>query len=287
MTGELLNLGPFWWVAHSRLFETNSGIFASQGRAVLIDPGIYPDEIDRQKSFLDEASLSLQAILLTHSHWDHILGPERLPEAAIIAQARFSDVAASQGTAIRAEIAAWETEHNLARQQAFAIPIQDLTFTDQSSLQVGGAVLHLLAAPGHAADQCAAYHPESGTLWAADMLSDLEIPFVSHNLAAYRRTLESLSSLEIRALVPGHGHATQDPAEIWARLAGDRAYLDELYEGVAESLKLGRSLEEAQEACASIFYRQPSENGGPHHLNVSSAYIELGGAVSDPGAGWG
>ena len=119
------------------------------------------------------------------------------------------------------------------------------------------------------------------------MLSDLEIPFVSSSLFAYRSTLAMLAGLEIRSLVPGHGHPTNDPKEIKARLAGDRAYLDRLAEKVGQAVTMRKSLEETIKYCQRIHYRQGIENAGPHRLNVESAFIEAGG---DPGgrldAGW-
>src|SRR5207237_1298579 len=140
-------LTPNLYVAQSRLFHTNQGIFVSEGQACLVDPGIYPDEIEAIARFVSKQSASAQAIILPHTH-----------------------------------------------------------------------------APGHAADQLTLYHPETATLWAADMLSDLEIPFVSHDLDAYQLTLAALASWDIRVLIPGHGHTTTNPQEIQARLSEDIAY---------------------------------------------------------------
>ena len=285
--GSFLHLAPAWWVAHSRLFDTNSGVFESAGQALLVDPGIYPDEIEKLSDFLTESQLVLQAILLTHSHWDHILGPERLPQASILAQARFKETARAEETSVRREIAAWEAEHQVTRLLPFVIPDPDLVFDDHLVVQVGDEALHLYAAPGHAADLCVAFHPATGTLWAGDMLSDLEIPSIFYKFPDYYNTLASLSKLDIRALVPGHGGATTDLDEIRARLSGDLAYLDELSRRAAEAVRRGLTLPETVEACANIPYRQSNkDNADWHRLNVESAYAEYGGNVSNFKSGW-
>jgi len=275
------------WAVHSRLFDTNSGIFASDGQALLVDPGIFPEEVQEILATTARQHLSIQAVLLTHSHWDHILGPESLPGTPVIAQAAFDKTAAGQKEIILSEIAAWETEHHIPRPKPFDLPAPDLIFEKELEFFLGEESLRFLAAPGHTPDQCVVYHLASESLWAADMLSDLEIPFVSSSLAAYRRTLAMIAGLELRSLVPGHGRPTHDQQEIQARLAGDRAYLDELAEKVGQAVTQGKSMEETVNFCAGISYRQGAENAGPHRLNVESAYLEAGG---DPGgrveAGW-
>jgi hydroxyacylglutathione hydrolase len=275
------------WAVHSRLFDTNSGIFVSDGQALLVDPGIFPEEVQGILATSARRHLSLQAVLLTHSHWDHILGPESLPGTPVIAQAAFDKTAARQKEIILREIAAWEAEHHIPRPKPFDLPVPDLTFAEDMEFFLGEESLRFLAAPGHTPDQCVVYHPASGSLWAADMLSDLEIPFVSSSLSAYRRTLAMIAGLEIQSLVPGHGHPTDDRQEIRARLAGDLAYLDELAERVSQAVAQGKSMEETVNFSLGIPYRQGAENAGPHRLNVESAYLEAG---SDPGgrveAGW-
>ena len=272
---------------HSRLFETNSGLFFSDGQALLVDPGIFPDEIQGILAAAERLQLSLQAIVLTHSHWDHILGPESLPGIPVIAQAAFHRTAAAQKEVIRREIAAWEAEHRLLRARSFNLPVPDLTFEKDIEFYLGAEMLRLMAAPGHTPDQCVVYHPASASLWAADMLSDLEIPFINHHLADYRCTLAMLAALEIRTLIPGHGHPTHDPREIALRLVGDQAYLDELNEKVSQAVSQGKSMQETVAVCTGIRYRQGPENAGPHRLNVESAYLEAAGSPpGSPAAGW-
>jgi glyoxylase-like metal-dependent hydrolase (beta-lactamase superfamily II) len=271
------------FVAQSDYFMTNSGAWISAGEAVLVDPCMRPDEIDALGQFVAGQGAVPRWLVLTHSHWDHILGPERFPGVPVFAQRRYREVVAQDEAAILAEITRWEASFGRQRgpNEAFAIPLPAETFDQTLTLAVGQVTLHALHVPGHAPDQLALYEPVEACLWASDILSDVEIPFVSDSLAAYERTLERLSGYEVRVLVPGHGHPSTDPSEFAARLAADRAYLAELRARVMRAVETGRSVEETVALCDDMVYRRPAENAFNHRLNVESAYLELGGQA-DP-----
>jgi len=225
-------------------------------------------------------------LVLTHSHWDHVLGPERFPGVRNIAQARYLEVVARDAAKIAAEVARWEAEAGQTRSSPFHVPLPNETFETQTTLAINGLVLHLIHVPGHAADQLAVFEPEQGCLWSSDILSDVEIPFVSDSLLAYERTLAGLAGFKLRALVPGHGHPTTNPAEIAARLSEDQAYLAELHARLSRAVEQSVTLAEAVRACSDMRYRNPAENSGPHHLNVESVYLELGGEAGPGPVGW-
>ena len=263
------------WIAPSRFWQTNAGVWLSGGAACLIDPGVYPDEIAALARLTVEQGVASQIVVLTHSHWDHILGPERFPEAQVVAHAVFA--ACATGSEGAGEVDHWFAREGIARERPFVAPRPDLVFEQEVTLAVGDLSLRLIHAPGHAADQFVVYHAESAALWAADMLSDLEPPLVAHSLAAYERTLARLAELEVRLLIPGHGQPTREAGEIGARLAEDRAYLEELRERVGRAVREGKTVEEAVALCAQMRYRRPEENAGEHRRNVEGVYVELGG----------
>jgi glyoxylase-like metal-dependent hydrolase (beta-lactamase superfamily II) len=286
MSSPLTQLTAHLWVAQSSVFVTNSGLFLSQGQAGLIDPGILPQEIAAIARFLAEQGARPTALVITHSHWDHILGPEHFPGVHTVAQESYRAEVSQGAGFIQQQIAQWETESQVERTRPFVIPTPDETFAGTTTLAVGDQVLHLTHAPGHAADELVVYHAASAALWAGDMLSDLEIPFVSHSLAAYEHTLAMLAGWEVRVLVPGHGNATTSAAEIAGRVAADRAYLADLRGRVERALGEGQTVEETVAGCSGMRFRHPEGNAGPHRLNVESAYIELGGQADPTRVGW-
>ncbi len=232
-------------MAQSELYFTNSGIFLDDGQACLIDPGIFPQEINMIKGFVGEKQAEPQSLVITHSHWDHILGPEFFPGVNIITQDNYlKEVSGGNENHILKQIKKWETENEVKRIQPFEIPKPDLTFKKEMQLSVGNLSLSLFHAPGHAADQLVVYQADQGVLWAADMLSDLEIPFVSDNLAAYQTTLKMLSAFDIELLIPGHGFFTKEKTDIHTRISEDIRYLQELRDKVEQAIRAGFTLQE-------------------------------------------
>jgi hydroxyacylglutathione hydrolase len=276
-------LTPTLWVAQSRIYAMNVGVWLHGGGACLVDPGVMPDEIAQIEVFLAEQHVAPRYVVLTHSHYDHLLGARAFPEAEVFAQAHYLAEVERDGPAIRHILV---REGIVAAESPFEIPLPDRTFADTTTLEFDGLTLHLVHAPGHAADELVLYEPREATLWAGDMLSDVEIPYVSDALAPYERTLELLAGYEVRVLVPGHGRPTDDPAEAQRRLANDRQYLAALRAGVTTAMAEGLTLEQTVARCAGQPLAYPG-NEGMHRLNVESAYAELGGPADLSEVGWG
>jgi glyoxylase-like metal-dependent hydrolase (beta-lactamase superfamily II) len=269
------------WMTRSRALSYNSGIFIGEGQAALIDPGMFPDEIDGISQFVAEHEAESTCIVLTHSHWDHILGPGHFPGVRVIAQRNFRSAEFGMMNAERrkktlGEIERWEEENDVRRSTPFSVPFPNATFDGSMMLMLGRRPLQLIHAPGHWPDQLVVYEPEDKVLWAGDMLSDIEIPFVSHSLTAYERTLDMLKGLEIRALVPGHGRAATGPDEIERRFTEDAAYLRELRRAVTHWVAQG-----------SLPSARLEANQYPHRLNIETAWRELGGKPDPAHPGWG
>ncbi len=275
------------WIAESGSFTFNSGLILHERVACLIDPGLLPQEIDGIRDFALDRGASLGSIVLTHSHWDHVLGPERLPGVRTIANSAYpTECAERQGRKVPRQVAEWETTQRVERERPFEMPVPDEVFDETMTLSIGGRSLRLLHAPGHAPDQLVVWEPEIGLLWAADMLSDLEIPYVCHSLVAYEETLDRLREMPINFVVPAHGHVTGDPREIRARLDADARYLADLRVRIESALRAGRCLEETVALCGEMRFGNRQENERPHRFNVETAFIELGGTADARTLGW-
>jgi glyoxylase-like metal-dependent hydrolase (beta-lactamase superfamily II) len=287
MPNSSTQLTPNLLVSQSELYEYNSGFFFNGGQACIIDPGILPAEVDSLALFMKSKGISPEAIVLTHAHWDHLMQVTNFPNIKVIAHENYRfGIEGKAGERICQQIERLEAEHEITRPQKFVIPKPDETFSESLSLRLGDITLQLLHSPGHAADHLSVYVPEDGTLWAGDILSDSEIPYVIHNLSAYEASLVMLSSLEITALVPGHGTATKDAAEIDSRMKADRKYLVNLREQVTMAVSNGLSVTETVEACTDFEHPSLEENGRAHQMNIESVYIDLGGEADPTKFGW-
>lgn len=264
------------WTAKSAFFSTNSAVFYDGSMACLIDPGILPLEIMSILNFMETQHLKPEYILLTHSHWDHILGPEYFPNVRVITHNRFCDELSGDGAEQVANcIQVFERENQVKRIRSFRLPVPDITFEDTLSIQIGEITLNVIYAPGHSADQFTVYDPVSKILWAADMLSNIEIPFIYDSLQSYENTLSRLNRLEIQHLIPGHGSYTSSLHEIETIFKEDRAYLDELGSLIQTGIQAGKSLEEVQKDCSSMNFRNREDNTHPHQANIEKVYKEL------------
>ena len=281
----LTQLTPNLWITQSTLFATNSGIFINGDRALLIDPGIPPQNTDAIAQFVADRGAMVQAIVITHAHWDHILGPEHFPGLPVIAQARYLDVLDVHGSDLKRQVEDWASQNWIRRAQPFVPPVPTYAFDTELTLTLGELRLRLIHTPGHTPDQCVIYHEASGTLWAADMLTDTEVPFIGHSLDAFAETLDFLATLDIRVLIPGHGNPATDAAEIRTRISEDRAYLAALRECVIAAVTSGATLPGTVAACAGIPYPRPCDVPYAHEWNVETAYVEFGGEAEGV-VGW-
>jgi glyoxylase-like metal-dependent hydrolase (beta-lactamase superfamily II) len=270
----------------SRSLSYNAGVLVNGKEAVLIDPGLFPDEMDLLRSYIYSRGASPSHLVVTHSHWDHVLGPEYFPGVPVIQQQEGVAVFSEHHTRIERQVTEWERQSGIQRDMPFLLHEPDQTFDDRLELQLGDKPVELLHAPGHAPEQLVVYDRAEQVLWAADMLSDVEIPFVMHSLKAYRSTLDCLFQLEVSALVPGHGSPAGTRAEVTARFDTDRAYLDELQRRAEAAVRSGRSAAETVSDCADTEYSNREQNEDAHRLNVETAFIQLGGAEDPRHPGW-
>ena len=134
-------------VRQSRFLHYNAGAFVSNGETCLVAPGILAEEIKALRH--DVGAVALVFVVLTHADWDHVLGPESLPQATTVAHESYARDLDPDG--IRAVLARFEEQAGVRRDAPFDPPLPALTFAKSTELEVGDLELHLDHAPGHAA----------------------------------------------------------------------------------------------------------------------------------------
>ena len=202
---------PGLWVARCRGYAMNTGIVQDGPHAVLIDPALLPDEVRDIARFCTGRGLQVESVIITHHHWDHVLGAGHFPEARVVAHQSYLAESALELAHTRTATARYLESEGFPAGPLFEPPVPDVTVDRSLDLPVGRRTLRLVHTPGHARDHLSVEGRGGTWLWAGDLLSDLEIPFVSDRLAAYEETLASLAALDISLLVPGHGALTADP----------------------------------------------------------------------------
>lgn len=176
-------------------FAANSYLVTADGaNAVAIDPG--------QARVLQEAKklgLAVKYILLTHGHFDHIVGCAALQAAG----AKVGCLYAEKALAL--------SNDNMGA--FFGVPVPpfqvDFTFRDGELLSLCGIAFEVKATPGHTAGSCCFLTENEiftgDTLFAGDR-GRTDLPTGSE--AAMQESLRLLAGLQNRTVYPGHGSAT-------------------------------------------------------------------------------
>jgi glyoxylase-like metal-dependent hydrolase (beta-lactamase superfamily II) len=285
------DLGGGIRVRRSVAYAMNSVLLLHPEQAIVVDPGVLPSELDDLKRAVDEARPAQVTLFLTHAHWDHVLGRPWWPKARVVAHDRFTSEARRDRARILDEAVKLAAEHGETWSAGFEPfaphePVSGMRFA-----KLGAWRVVWRDAPGHCDSQLSLHLPESRTLIAGDMLSDLEIPWLNRPPAAYRATLEALLPLAengaIETLIPGHGAIARGVKQVGTRLQRDLDYLEALETGVREAHAAGRSLAEAQEKLTAmkLDVGDAAAMAGVHRENVRFTYEATAAEARGPKRG--
>ncbi|SNR67316.1 Glyoxylase, beta-lactamase superfamily II [Humidesulfovibrio mexicanus] len=185
--------------------ETNCHILDHQGRALVVDPGGDPAEA---LVFLRSEGLSVEHILVTHLHFDHIYGCASLAEAT--------------GAPVLAPAAdAYLMDTELGQGGVFGFPV--VTPFASQPVPLGqsryiGLECRCLATPGHTPGSVTYYFPQAKAAFVGDLIFYRSVgrtDFPGGSAEALKRSvLEQIFTLpDDTALYPGHGLDTTVAAE--------------------------------------------------------------------------
>ncbi len=181
-------------------FSTNCYLLQNEDSAVIIDPG---DDDNRIIEFAKEnAQKKDKAILLTHCHFDHILGVDAVREAldapVIISKREVKGLA--------------DADINMSRLMG-GHPVSvtaDKTVEDGDKLNFGGEVIEVLATPGHTVGGVC--YKLNDMLFCGDTLFCLSIGRYDLPTANLTELLESLQKIKNLqgdyTIYSGHGEST-------------------------------------------------------------------------------
>jgi glyoxylase-like metal-dependent hydrolase (beta-lactamase superfamily II) len=255
------DLGGGIRVRQSRAYAMNSTLLLDREHAVLVDPGVLPSELDELAAAVRDVAPGGVTLVFTHSHWDHVLGRPWWPWAVLVGHPALGAAMAREREAILAATAGCAREHGETWTRGFEPRGPEIAASGGAGIVFGPWSLVLLDAPGHCDDQLTVHLPEQRLLVAADMLSDLEIPWLDREPSLYRHTLASLLPLAesgaIKTLVPGHGSIARGREAVLERLRRDLSYLDALESGVRAARAAGLALEAAQARLAALDHAGP------------------------------
>ncbi|MBN8866885.1 MAG: MBL fold metallo-hydrolase [Solirubrobacterales bacterium] len=188
----------------------NSFLIFREGadKALLIDPG---DEADRLMEPLAERGLELEAILLTHCHFDHI------GAVAPIARATGAPVYCPEiEVSILADVMAYVPWPGIGPYESYDA---DHTVAGGEHLSLAGFEIDVLFTPGHSPGHVTYSIPEAGLLFSGDVLFQGSVGRVDLPGGDWETLLQSIQTLiatfpEETRVFPGHMGATTLGAEL-------------------------------------------------------------------------
>lgn len=171
------------------------------GEVIFVDPADRGADIYEA---LNKKGLAVEAILLTHGHFDHIWGAQRLRE---LSGAKIYALDAEQPVCRDAYV-------NVSAQAGRKATIEpDEWLTDGQKITFAGISLEVIATPGHTAGSCCYYVPEAGFLIAGDTLFEGSVGRTDFPTGSMSRLVRSIKEKLFllpgeTKVYPGHGEAT-------------------------------------------------------------------------------
>lgn len=170
----------------------------SDDSALLFDAGLTTAHAEHMLAHVRSLGAKTVTTVYSHYHSDHIAGADALRDTKIIAH---------KGTK---EHLAKDAEHlkNPKKDEGPSIEVvlPTETYEKKMTLQIGSIQVELHNFNIHTADSTLLFLPETGTVFAGDMLEDT-VTYMSEpeNLTVHLEELERMKQLQIKKILPAHG----------------------------------------------------------------------------------
>lgn len=167
----------------------------------VVDPAVPSDLVIE---FIKTEGLILQGILLTHGHFDHIMGIDALCRAYPV------PVYAS----ILEELVLTDPDVNLSSAYGMGYTVTDVRFLeDEEHVELAGYEIRMISTPGHTVGGCCYYLPKEEVLFSGDTLfagSVGRTDFPTGSMGTLVRSVKErlLVLPEDTQVYPGHMEAT-------------------------------------------------------------------------------
>ncbi len=181
------------------------------GRTVVVDPGESGANI---YNTLRKNGFTVEAVLLTHGHFDHIWGLDALRDTA--------NAAAESDGREPVHVYALDAERELLKDPEKNISAQagrscstyaDIYVSDGQELELAGIGIRVIATPGHTSGGCCYYVKEAGILVAGDTLFQESVgrtDFPTGSMGTLVRSIQDKLFVlpDDTRVYPGHGEST-------------------------------------------------------------------------------
>ncbi len=197
-------------------FISNAGFVVTRDSVVMIDALGSPAAAERMVAEIRKITPKpISHVILTHYHADHIYGLQvfKALGAQIVAHSLGkaylnSDTARLRLEASRKDLSPWIDETTRL------VPA-DVWLDGRTEMTIGGTRFVIQpAGPAHTPEDLAIYLPQQKVMFAGDIVFRNRIPYVgTADSRHWIASLDTLLSLDVRIIVPGHGPASDEPKQ--------------------------------------------------------------------------
>ena len=229
--------------------DPNTGVIVGDDAVMVIDtqatPVMAQDVIRRIREVTDKP---IKYVLMTHYHAVRVLGASAYKAEGcehIIASQDTRDLIVERGEQDKAsEIGRFPRLFQAVESVPPGMTWPTVTFTGRMSLWLGQLEVQMIQlGRGHTKGDTVAWLPEQKILFSGDLVEFDATPYAGDAyFKDWPQTLDNITALQPRALVPGRGAALTTPAQVAEGLAGTRAFISDVYESVRAGVTAGKDL---------------------------------------------
>jgi glyoxylase-like metal-dependent hydrolase (beta-lactamase superfamily II) len=199
---ESIHANVEWDGANVACIETAEGL-------VLVDTPMLPKDIAQWQEFvLGLDPKGVKYIVITHAHFDHIIGCRQLGGTVIMhekARARLFEENATLRESM-AGLAPERTEEEVKFILSEPLIPSEITMGETLTLNLGETTLALHHVGGHSDDSIVVHAVEDRVLLTGDNITSARHPYKGHAcFSEWIEALEFMDTLDVDTIVPGHG----------------------------------------------------------------------------------
>lgn len=281
-------------VAENEAGGTVSSVYviANKGRACIVDTGRFDGSFDALDRALKKAGLAVDAVILTHDHYDHVGNAKRLRDrygCRVLAHAL--DVPLMADPLLVYDSPAMKNIYGHSLEQAwqdlgitpqalekaarttaelYCVPlVVDSAIQEECSLDLAGLEIRLLHTPGHSPGSVSVHVPASDSVYTGDLTFWVNPcrPFPIGNAPACLESLKRVRGLNPAYCGPGHYGGIRQPGA-WLHSLIKRH--ENLEHAILMQLERPKTVPELRK---SIFPSDPFDSFAPIPENSIQAWL--------------
>lgn len=188
---------------------TNVACVDTEEGVVLVDTPMLPKDIAQWKRFvLGRSPKGIKYIVITHAHFDHIIGCSQLGGTVIMHKAGRATLFEEDAT-LRESMAGLSpdrTQEEVDFILSEPLIASEITMGKELTLNLGETTLDLHHVGGHTKDSIVVHAVEEKILMTGDNITSAMHPYKGHAcFSDWIEALEFMNTLDVETVVPGHG----------------------------------------------------------------------------------